>query len=428
MPKHLTASVGLALHLTFVTSCTDSGAVDPPFEPPPDTTDDFAATCQDGTAGDYTCDGVNLVSRLNNLEVGATLGLVNDVWGWTDPLTGTEWALVGHSSGTSFVNLRDPLNPLYTGILPMSPDASASVWRDIKVYRDHAFIVSDAAGPHGMQVFDLTQLRSVTSPPQTFQPTTTYSNINSAHNIVINEETGFAYSVGGSGGGETCGGGLHMINIKVPASPTFEGCFADTSTGRGSTGYTHDAMCIVYRGPDSEHQGREVCFGSNETALSIADVTDKENPVAVSSTAYPSVGYSHQGWIDEAHEYFYMNDELDELYGQVSNTRTLVWDVKDLDDPMVVSEYIASTQASDHNLYVVGDFMYQSNYKVGLRIVDISNREDPQEVGFFDTEPTGGDVSGTDGSWSNYPFFRSGVIPVTSMDGGVMFVMRSGGG
>ncbi|MCY4398989.1 MAG: choice-of-anchor B family protein [Gemmatimonadetes bacterium] len=411
-----------------MTSCTDSGAVDPPFEPPPDTTDDFAATCQDGTAGDYTCDGVNLVSRLNNLEVGATLGLVNDVWGWTDPLTGTEWALVGHSSGTSFVNLRDPLNPLYTGILPMSPDASASVWRDIKVYRDHAFIVSDAAGPHGMQVFDLTQLRSVTSPPQTFQPTTTYSNINSAHNIVINEETGFAYSVGGSGGGETCGGGLHMINIKVPASPTFEGCFADTSTGRGSTGYTHDAMCIVYRGPDSEHQGREVCFGSNETALSIADVTDKENPVAVSSTAYPSVGYSHQGWIDEADEYFYMNDELDELYGQVSNTRTLVWDVKDLDDPMVVSEYIASTQASDHNLYVVGDFMYQSNYKVGLRIVDISNREDPQEVGFFDTEPTGGDVSGTDGSWSNYPFFRSGVIPVTSMDGGVMFVMRSGGG
>ena len=431
MPKHLTAALGIALNLAFVASCIDSGTVAPPVEPP--TTpghnpENNLANCRDGTAGDYTCNEVNLVSKLNKLEIGATLGLVNDIWGWTDPMTGTEWALVGHSTGTSFVNLRDPPNPVYTGILPMTSEASASVWRDIKVYRNHAFIVSDGAGPHGMQVFDLTQLRGVTSPPQTLQPTTTYSNINSAHNIVINEETGFAYSVGGSGGGETCGGGLHMINIQVPANPVFAGCFADSSTGYGSTGYTHDAMCIVYRGPDSEHQGREVCFGSNETALSIADVTDKENSVALSSTAYPNVGYSHQGWIDEAHEYFYMNDELDELFGQVSSTRTLVWDVKDLDDPMVVSEYMATTQASDHNLYVMGDFMYQSNYKVGLRIVDISSREDPQEVGFFDTEPSGGDVSGTDGSWSNYPFFRSGVIPVTSMDGGVMFVMRSGGG
>ena len=429
--RHLTAATGIALILTLVASCRDDAGVAPPTEPPPDTTttvqkpDEVSVKCRDGTAGDFTCDRVDLVSKLSKLQIGADY--VSDNWGWTDPMTGTEWALVGHSSGTSFVNLRDPLNPVYSGILPLTPGASPSIWRDIKVYNNHAFVVADGAGPHGMQVFDLTQLRGVSSPPQTFQPTTTYSEINSAHNIVINEETGFAYSVGGSGGGETCGGGLHMINIQVPANPVFAGCFADLETGYGRTGYTHDAMCIVYRGPDSEHQGKEVCFGSNETALSIADVTDKEDPVALSRTGYPSAGYSHQGWIDAAHEYFYMNDELDEFLGQ-ANTRTLVWDVKDLDDPIVVKEYLATTQASDHNLYVLGDFMYQSNYKVGLRIVDISDRENPQEVGFFDTEPDGSDLPGTVGSWSNYPFFKSGVIPVTSMDGGVMFVKRSGGG
>ena len=431
MSRHLTAATGIAIILTLMASCKDDTGVSPPTEPPPDTTttvqkpDGVSAPCRDGAAGDFTCDRVDLVSKLSILQIDADF--VSDIWGWTDPMTGTEWALVGHSSGTSFVNLRDPLNPVYTGILPLTPEASTSTWRDIKVYNNHAFVVADGAGPHGMQVFDLTQLRGVTSPPQTFQPTTTYSEINSAHNIVINEETGFAYSVGGSSGGETCGGGLHMINIQVPTNPVFVGCFADPETGYRSTGYTHDAMCIVYRGPDSEHHGNEVCFGSNETALSIADVTDKENPVALSRTGYPSAGYSHQGWIDAAHEYFYMNDELDELQGQ-PNTRTLVWDVKDLDDPIVVKEYHAATQASDHNLYVLGDFMYQSNYKVGLRIVDISDRESPQEVGFFDTEPNGSDLAGFDGSWSNYPFFKSGVIPVTSMGGGVMFVKRSGGG
>ena len=384
------------------------------------------ARCVDGMARDFPCSHIDLVSRLAKHEIGAVEGLVNDIWGWTDPVTRTEWALVGHSGGTSFVSLKDPEFPAYVGVLPLPTGATKSTWRDIKVYRDHAFIVADGAGEHGMQVFDLIQLRSVTDPPVTFMATTTYSRIHSAHNIVINEETGFAYSVGGSGGGDTCGGGLHMINIRVPADPQFVGCFADITTGTRGTGYTHDAMCIVYRGPDAEHRGREVCFGSNETRLSIADVTDKDEPLALASVSYPAAAYAHQGWIDEAHEYFYMNDEFDEFASQGA-TRTLVWDVKDLDDPVIVKEFMNETQATDHNLYIVGDLMYQSNYRVGLRILDISDREDPREIAFFDTEPSGEDVAGTTGSWSNYPFFGSGLIAVTSMDQGVMFVRRTGG-
>ena len=384
------------------------------------------ARCVDGIARDFPCSRIDLISKLAKHEIGVVEGLVNDIWGWTDPVTRTEWALVGHSGGTSFVSLRDPEFPAYVGILPLTTGATKSTWRDIKVYRNHAFIVADGAGEHGMQVFDLIQLRSVTDPPLTFTATTTYSRIHSAHNIVINEETGFAYSVGGNGGGDTCGGGLHMINIRVPADPQFAGCFADTTTGYQGTGYTHDAMCIVYRGPDAEHRGREVCFGSNETGLSIADVTDKEEPLALASVSYPAAAYAHQGWIDEAHEYFYMNDEFDEFASQGA-TRTLVWDVKDLDDPVIVKEFMGETQATDHNLYIVGNLMYQSNYRVGLRILDISDRENPREIAFFDTEPSGEDVAGTTGSWSNYPFFGSGLIAVTSMDQGVMFVRRTGG-
>ena len=295
---------------------------------------------------------------------------------------------------------------------------------DLKVYHDHTYVVADAAGQHGVQIFDLRQLRDVSGEPVTFEETGNYDRIASAHNIVINEETGFAYVVGARGGGDTCGGGLHMMDLRqAPANPTFAGCFSDPSTGRVSTGYSHDAQCIIYQGPDEEHQGKEICFGANETALSIADVSDKDNPVALSQAAYPNVGYAHQGWLSEDHRYFFMGDELDEVFGLAPQTRTLVWDVEDLDDPVLATEYLAETSATDHNLYIRGRYMYQSNYAAGLRVIDVSNPTAPVEVGYFDTVPFGEDAPGFSGSQSNYPFFASGVIVVTSQWEG-MFLLR----
>jgi len=383
--------------------------------------------CQSGTADSFTCSDLDMLSFLSVADLGGGRGVeVNDVWGWTDPDSGREYALVGRYDGTSFLDVSDPMNPRYLGNLPLTDGSRADVWRDIKVYRDHAFIVADGAGPHGMQIFDLTKLRDVRGDPVTFEEDAHYSQIASAHNIVINEETGFAYAVGAGEGGETCGGGLHMINIQSPQAPLFAGCFQDMGTGRQGTGYSHDAQCVIYHGPDAEHEGQEICFGSNETALSIADVTDKASPVSLSTATYPNVAYAHQGWLDEDHRYFYMNDELDEVGGNVDRTRTLIWDITDLDDPILAKEYFADNASSDHNLYIKGDLMYQSNYVSGFRILDISDRENPEVVGFFDTVTGTPDAPGFDGSWSNYPFFGSGIIIVNSGKEG-MFILREGG-
>lgn len=383
------------------------------------------ADCEEGSAHVFDCSEINLVSFLPVHAIGGDRGVrTNDIWGWTDPETGKEYALVGLSNAASFVDISDPFNPVYVGKLPLPEGARPSVWRDIKVYKDHAFIVSDGAGNHGMQVFDLTQLRDVRNSPVVFEETAHYDGIHSAHNIVINGETGFAYSVGSSAGGETCGGGLHMINIQDPTNPTFAGCFSDPATGRRNTGYSHDAQCVIYRGPDREHRGKEICLGANETALSIADVTDKDNPVALARASYPNVGYAHQGWLTEDHKYFYMNDELDELQRNFVGTRTLIWDVTDLDDPLLVKEYLSENPATDHNLYIRGDFMYQSNYNSGFRLFNIRDRENPVPVGFLDTVPYGEDGPGMGGSWSNYPFFASGVIIVTSGNEGLFLVKR----
>ena len=384
--------------------------------------------CEDGTAYAFSCKDVDLVSFISVADISTTRGVkMNDLWGWTDPETGTEYVLAGRNDGTVFLDISNPSMPVYVGELPKTASSPGSVWRDIKVYKDHAFIVADAAGHHGMQVFDLRQLRDAdpTEMPITYSESAHYDGIHSAHNIVINEETGFAYSVGSSSGGTTCGGGLHMIDIREPLNPTFAGCFADESTGRSNTGYTHDAQCVIYKGPDVEHQGKEICFNANETALSIADVSDKENPIALSTAGYPNVGYMHQGWLTEDHKYFFTNDELDELQDKVSNTRTLIWNVEDLDDPQLAKEFLLSTIASDHNLYIQDDFMYQSNYISGLRVLDITDVENPQEVGYFDTVPLGEDVPSFGGSWSNYPFFKSGIIAVTSNAEGVFLLKKS---
>lgn len=368
-----------------------------------------ATACEDGFAGSYPCNNIDLLAFMPLADIGGGSG--NDIWGWSDPQTGREYALMGRSSGTSFVDITDPENPVYLGNLPT--ETANSTWRDIKVYADHAFVVSEASG-HGMQIFDLTRLRDVTSPPVTFDNDAHYSGFGNAHNIVINEETGFAYGVGTS----TCAGGLHMVDIQNPLSPVNAGCFS-------SDGYTHDAQCIVYDGPDTEHAGQEICFNANEDTLTIVDVTDKSAPVQLSRTGYPGSGYAHQGWITEDHTYFLLDDELDELnFGH--NTRTRVFNVTDLDAPTLDTIYDGPVGSSDHNLYIVGDNAFMSNYQSGLRIVDISDIAAGSlvEVGYFDVYPAN-DSAGFSGTWSNYPYFDSGVIVVSGTDSG-LFILDPG--
>lgn len=381
--------------------------------------------CENGAAREFKCSNVDLVSFIPNKDLGMNRGVrLNDVWGWTDPETGKEYGLIAHMESAVFVDLSSPETPLILGELPRTEGSPGSTWRDIKVYKDYAFIVADRAGEHGMQVFDLTRLRNVENPPVVFEPDTTYHGIASAHNIVINEETGYAYAVGGGSGGDSCGGALHMINIQDPTLPVFAGCFIDKSTGREGSGATHDAQCVIYNGPDAEHRGKEICIGSNGTAISIADVSDKENPVPISTGTYPNSAYVHQGWLTDDQSFFYQNDEGDETGGVVDRTRTMIWDVTDLDDPEMIGEFYGDANSTDHNLYVNGDYMYQANNASGLRIIDIRDRTHPVEVGFFDTTPYGKNVAGFDGTWSTYPFFESGMILLTSRREGLFIVKK----
>lgn len=381
----------------------------------------------------YPCQSVDMLAHLSLEELFALHSAdarrrVSDIWGWTDARTGDEYALVGLYSAVAFVDVTNPARATFLGILP-SADGAASQWRDMKVYDDHMFVVVDGSSARpGLQVFDLTQLRSRPATPTIFAETARYRGFDTAHNIAINEKTGFAYVTGSRGTGSVCTRGLHMVDIRLPASPVYAGCFIDTSTGQPSPdGYTHDAQCVSYRGPDRRYAGREICIGANINKLSIADVTDKARPEALAATPYPHSRYAHQGWLTEDHRYFVMNDELDEVrtLSHRRGPRTLIWDVAELDDPVLAAEYFGTTGSIDHNLHIHRGYAFEANYTSGLRILDLESVTSPREVAFFDTYPDSDDPEFA-GAWGAYPFFESGTVLVSSIGEG-LFVLKPTG-
>lgn len=359
--------------------------------------------CEGGMAGPYPCDGVDQLGFLG-LEACNAAG-ANDVWGWCDDLTGKEYALLGLNNGLAFVDVTDPFYPVYLGKLPTA--TSTSLWRDMKVAGHHAYVVSEAFA-HGLQVFDLHWLREAGSTPDAFLADATLTDFSDAHNLTIDEASNRLYVVGTN----LADGGVLIYDISDPGNPTLVGMYEEG-------GYVHDAVAGVYAGPDPDHSGASLLFCAHPTHFSILDVTDASDVQVLSTGMHPSNGYTHQPcWLPDGQRLL-IGDELDEQqYG--FNTRTVWWDVSDLDAPAYGGAYFGPTTASDHNQYADAAFVYQSNYTAGLRILksDDTDGFSMQEVASFDVHPAS-DAVGFTGSWSNYPFLPSGNLLVSSMESGL---------
>ena len=373
-----------------------------------------ATPCINGLAAStYPCSNIDLLSFTPVATFSAAS--TNSLWGWTDPTTQIEYALIGADNGLAMFELSDPTHPKYLGTLPTH--TGNSVWRDVRVYADHAFVVSDNNGAHGMQVFDLTRLRNVTT-PQTFTDDAYRGDFGRGHTIAINEATGFAYVAGS----DTCPaptstGALRVYDISTPDNPVFVGC---VTTG----GYTHESQCFNYTGPDTTHQGKEICLNANGPTkrLAVVDVTNKAAPVTLSSVTYTGAAYPHQAWFSDDQRYALLDDELDESQSG-HNARTLVFDLLDLDAPVLVGYHEHGLGVIDHNLYVHGQYVYESNYEAGLRILRLDNLSQAQmtEVAYFDGFPASNNAE-FNGNWNNYRFPGSGNVIMTGIDEGFFVV------
>jgi choice-of-anchor B domain-containing protein len=441
----------LILCLILLTSCQyedfdDSKVIDSPL-----------ATCIDGIAKvdgaghshEYSCLNYDLMGHVTLEQMDAEAG--NDCWGWTDSTTGREYAIMGINNGTAFIDITDSTSPIYLGKLPTATVDSS--WRDMKVYNDHVYIVSEAPD-HGLQVFNLTKLRGVES-KQVFSVDYTSNQFGQAHNIAINENLGYAY-IAGSCYDPPCerdrsnSKGLYVFDLSNPLNP-------EVVTELPSFGYSHDAQIVTYRGPDQDYDGKEIYIGSNEDRVVFIDVTNKSEPKLISVFDDYDHQYTHQAWLTDDHKYALLGDELDELDSNFfselkadAKTRTVIIDLSDLDKPELHHNYEAITKAIDHNGYVKGTEFFLASYTAGLRVLDILNidQKSISETGFFNTyhdDDHSGIVKKTSstklsdpgdhigekgeggpfsGAWSVYPYFKSENIIISDINSGLFIVKK----
>lgn len=338
---------------------------------------------------------------------------------------------IGQSDGTAFAEITSAGKLSYLGRLPQF--STPSEWREIRGHNDFVIIGSEASG-HGIQIFDWKKLLTIDpAKPVIFTNVVGgglvghYDKLPSGrtHNVVTNPKGNYIYSVGAQPRTDACKSGIIFIDISTPSKPVSAGCAS-------ADGYVHDAQCVIYKGPDTTYNGREICYGYNEDTLTIYDITDKKSPVVLSRTSYTGASYTHQGALldIENQKYLLLDDEYDEYDktgpGAAGNPITYIWDISSLKQPKQTGYYKSGAKGIDHNQYVSGGFAYQSNYGTGFRVLDVSSiPSDPtgagvKEVGFFDIYPEddnqpGGGVIDFVGTWSSYALFKSGYILVNTM-------------
>ncbi|KAF1993492.1 hypothetical protein P154DRAFT_70656 [Amniculicola lignicola CBS 123094] len=406
------------------------------------------AQCRDGKAipfrdnatDFYRCNNINLHHFLSHTDLGSTVGQGSSSWGWiADDESEREFAIIAQGDGAAFAEITNAGKLQYLGRLPQVAGLNSSQWREIRTFRHYIVVGSETFGHH-IQIFDLHKLLPLDyrNGPKTFDPTTDvtswYNKLpdGRAHNVLTNDETGFAYIVGARPRTSKCRGGLIFVDLRDPANPTSPGCASQD-------GYVHDAQCLVYRGPDARYLGKEICYGYNEDSLTIYDVSNKRFPEVISITSYEGATYTHQGWVLDPNnqEYLILDDELDERDGRgpAANGRptTFIWDIRNLRRPKQTGYYQGPRVTIDHNQYIYGKYAYQSNYGAGLSILDISSiPSDPtgggvKEVGWFDVYPEddneiGGGSLKYVGTWSSFAGFPSGHILINTIERGAWVV------
>lgn len=372
-----------------------------------------AQPCINGMAGIYPCDNVDLLAYVPLSDIGANPNNdnTNDIWGWVSPVSGKEYAIVGVSNGTAFLDVSSPESPIYLGTLPSH--TGSSLWRDVETMNHYCFVGSEASG-HGLQVFDMLQLDNV-SAPTSFIETAHYGGFGNSHTIAIDVESKILMAMGTN----TFNGGPHLIDISNPLQPTLIGGYAES-------GYTHDGTILTYNGPDQNHLGDVIivaCNGNSGWGVVTLNATDPTDIIYLDNYDYPETGYTHQGWFTKDMKHYLVNDELDEQQ-LGTGTRTHIFNFTDLDNIGYMNFYQSTNSSIDHNLYVKDQFVYESNYRSGVRILDASRVSTGvlNEVGYFDLFPVN-DLPQFSGTWSNYPYLPSGVNLATSMYDG-FFILR----
>lgn len=334
----------------------------------------------------------------------------NDIWGWTAD-TGEEYAIIGNSDSILIIDVTMCAAPERVYAFFAGP---GTIWRDFKTYGDYAYGVCDSCG-EGMNIFDLSALPD----GEVTHVQTTTEFFTNAHNIYIdeyvdsNQDTiGRLYACG-------VAGATDVTVLDVSTDPENPSLLANVNyndiTGSSENLYVHD----LYVRNDTAY-----CSHGNDESFRIWDMTDLDN---IEELGELNTGdYNHSSWVDAEGQYAYFAEEVPTgLPMGIIDLENLGSTIDDLE---FVGDFIDPIESSGnptpHNPFVRGNYLYISYYDDGTKVYDITDRENPELLAYYDTWPdNNGNYTGYNGCWGVYPYFESGCI-VASDDTYGLFTLQ----
>ncbi|MBT6711707.1 MAG: choice-of-anchor B family protein, partial [Candidatus Marinimicrobia bacterium] len=304
-----------------------------------------------------------------------------DIWGYTDQITGKEYALLCvRDEGLSIIDISD--QPIEVGFVPSMQFGSDA--KDVKVFDHYAVLIKEN---EPAQIIDLSD------PEDPNVVSTIHFGLSiedgGAHNCYINGQ--YLYVIG------LDAGGLEIYDLTNPESPQWVGDYI--------TYYYHDIYV---------KDGIAYAAAIHGDGVDILDVSNPSNVQLLVNFNYEGSG-AHNCWTTEDGNYVIVGDEIGE------GNWIRIFDIQDLDNISMVAEYIVDPESVVHNAYVDGNLLYVAHYTEGVRIVDLSDPESPVEIAYYDTYLP--NEYGYEGCWSVFPYFESGKIIASDLQSG-LFVLE----
>lgn len=317
-----------------------------------------------------------ILARIDSLP-----GEANDVFGYTDPRSGREYAIIGTEFGTGIYDVTVPAAAALAGFIP----GPRSAWRDFDVYRTYLYAGSEGGG--GVQIIDLADPRF-----PSLLGAYTGAGLSTSHTIVADTAAARLYVNGTPGG-------MRILSLADPTAPVEIGVYPAP--------YVHDA----YARNDTVYAS---CIGVGQEIL-----LDARDPAALDTIALFTTerAKTHSSWPTEGGTHLLVADET-------RGGRITSWDITDPEAPVQVDGFTADPQGDAHNVYVRGRFAFVSHYTSGLWVLDVSDPTRLDPVGFADTYPEPGGFF--DGAWSAFPFTASGNVYVGDIQSGLFVVSFNG--
>jgi len=299
----------------------------------------------------------------------------NDCWGYRDPNTGNEYAILGTTTGTSILNITDPFNPYETGFIP----GVQSIWRDVETYGDNLYAGTEGSGG-GLQVIDLSDPEA----PVLVRTKGTFTS----HTLRIDQDAGVLYCHGVSGG--TPAQGFRAFDLTAnPDDPTV---IANRAAPYYHDGFTKNGR---FYGASITGPGR----------VDVLRVTDLPAYSVMALITYPQ-GYpgTHNVWTSEDGNWLYTTDEF------LGAGTVRVWDVADTSSIVQLNSFPFWSNTTVHNVYVKNDTAWCAWYEEGVLAFDVTDPLNEVQIASFDTGPDTTAIGPYAGCWAVYPFLPSGVI------------------